>query len=254
MLETTDTCRVSPTGIDPRALLAVVLIYLVVMLSVPLFSLGMLILFAVYLIIAAPLNGTSYLALVRKSLYILPLVLCIGIFNPLYDRTPIAEVAGITITGGWVSFVSLTVRGLMAAQALLLLIESIGFCGMCHAMERIGVPDFMTVQLLFVYRYLGVLLNEALTMRRAREARGFGKKYLSLKDYGRMLGTLFLRTIDRAQRIHQAMLARGFQGRMPRMHTHSERWRMRDTLYLLGWAGVFLLLRIINLSQYLQFV
>lgn len=251
LLAKADTCRMAPTGVDPRAMFCVTLIYLIVMLSVPLYSLGMLILFTLFLIIAAPLNGTTYLTLVRKSLYVLPLVICLGIFNPIYDRTPVAHLGGVTITGGWISFASLTIRGLMAAQALLLLIESIGFCGMCHAMQRLGVPGVLTVQLQFVYRYLGVLLREALTMRRAREARGYGRSRLPLRDYGRMLGTLFLRTIDRAQRIHQAMLARGFDGRMPSLHTHCERWRLRDTTYLLSWTLLFLLLRYVNFSQYL---
>ena len=74
--------------IDPRALLLVTVVYLVAMLSVPLQRTDMIIWFAAYPIISAPLTHIAYERLFRNSLNVLPLLIFIGIFKPIYHRIP----------------------------------------------------------------------------------------------------------------------------------------------------------------------
>jgi cobalt/nickel transport system permease protein len=64
-----------------------------------------------------------------------------------------------------------------------------------------------------MYRYLGVLIEEFNTMRRAATARNLmsSKRWQRLV-VGNMMGSLFLRTYDRGDRVYQAMLARGYTG------------------------------------------
>ena len=50
---------------------------------------------------------------------------------------------------------------------------------------------------------------------RARDMRSFGKRGTGLRVFVRLIGILFLRTVDRAERIYYAMLSRGFQGDIP---------------------------------------
>ena len=50
---------------------------------------------------------------------------------------------------------------------------------------------------------------------RAREMRSFGSRGTGMKVFVRLIGILFLRTMDRAERIYYAMLSRGFQGDIP---------------------------------------
>src|SRR5674476_1193656 len=71
----------------------------------------------------------------------------------------------------------------------------------------------LAVQLLFLYRYIFVLTEESGRASQARELRSCGKKGLGIKSFGPMTGHLLLRTWGRAERIHTAMLARGFSGK-----------------------------------------
>lgn len=233
---------------DARAMLLVTLGYLIAVLSVPVDRFVALVWFAIYPIVAGQLLCDGYGKVALKSLYILPLVLLIGGFNPLLDTGPVTVAPGITIRHGWITFSSVTVRGLLSFQSLLILIRVCGFVGMTRAMERLGMPRVICTQLLMVYRYLTVLLQEALSMRRAREARGFGAKSLPLKDWGTFMGQLFLRTMARSERINRAMLSRGFSGTIPDYAPRAP-WRLADTAWTAGWCVLLVALRFIDMSS-----
>ncbi len=76
------------------------------------------------------------------------------------------------------------------------------------------MPQVIVMQLGFLYRYLFVLMDEAMRVRRARDFRGAALAPLGrrLAAAGGVIGTLFVRTLDRSQRIHLAMAARGYRG------------------------------------------
>ena len=107
------------------------------------------------------------------------------------------------------------------------------------------MPKVFTVQLLFLHRYLFVLAGEAVRMSAARYLRAGDRPRLGLAVYASLLGQLLLRAFDRARRIHQAMLCRGFAGdiRMSR----PLRIGRREILFTLGWTAFFLVLRLVNL-------
>lgn len=237
-----------PDVLDARSLLAVTLLYLVAVLSVPVYQPQMLVWMAAYPILMAPALQTTYGSVFAKSLFVLPVVLLIGAFNPIIDRHVAFHAMGMDISRGWLSFLSIVLRGFLAAQALLLLIHAVGFNQMCHAMSRLGVPSVLATQLLMVYRYMGVLIDEALGMHRARQARGYGRRSYPLKMWGVFIGQLLLRTLERSRRIHRAMVARGFCGTMPL--SSPGRWTWRDTLLVVGCAAAFAAMRFINLSQW----
>ena len=146
---------------DARSKLLVTVVFLVTMLSVPLCRLPELLLFFVFPIVACAMGGLSYGTIFRRSLVVLPFVVFIGVFNLFYDREPVFRIGTLAVTAGWVSFLSIVLRGLLSVQALLVLIGSTGYYGLCRSMQRLGVPAVFTTQLLFVYRYLYVLIEEA---------------------------------------------------------------------------------------------
>jgi cobalt/nickel transport system permease protein len=80
------------------------------------------------------------------------------------------------------------------------------------ALERLGMPKIFAIQLLMLYRYIFVLIAEGQRMYRARAIRSFQKNRMEMRTFSFLVGQLLLRTIDRGQRIHQAMLCRGFDG------------------------------------------
>lgn len=234
--------------VDPRASVIVTLIFLGVMLSVPVTHIDMLLWFTLYPIIAAPLYGKTYTSVFLQSLIVLPIVVLIGIFNPLLDKTEVVIAWGVRITNGWLMFIGIVLRGLLSMQALLILIRSMGYIGLVRSLGRLGVPRFLTTQLLMVFRYIRVVIEEGLSMKAARDSRSFGRKRLSIRLWGVLIGQLFLRSVDRAERVHRAMLARGFSGDIPFYSTESQSWGSGSTLYIVGWTLIFVFLRLFNLS------
>jgi cobalt/nickel transport system permease protein len=82
--------------------------------------------------------------------------------------------------------------------------------------ERLGAPRQLTAIAGFALRYLQVLLDELRRMRLARAQRGDEARWLwQAQSLGRTLGVLAVRTFERGERVHAAMLARGYDGRLP---------------------------------------
>jgi cobalt/nickel transport system permease protein len=189
----------------------------------------------------------SYIA--KKLLIASPFVLSVALFNPVLDRSPALDVGLFIVPGGVLSFASIMVKYVLTVSAGLALIACTGVDAICSALARMGVPSAFTIQLLFLYRYIFVLGQEAVRMVRARALRSFGNRGLGMSTYTGMIGHLLLRTMDRAQRIHLAMLCRGFDGEIH--HTPSPKIRLSDLLYFLGWSGLFMLLRFCNLPAWL---
>jgi cobalt/nickel transport system permease protein len=145
-----------------------------------------------------------------RSLVVLPFVLFVGIFNPLFERDAAFTLFGVPITYGWVTFISLTVRGLLAAQSVVLLLLTVGFSGVCRSLRSFGVPSLFVGQLMMLHRSLFTLLSEAVNMSRAVAARGFGRSSYPLRLWVTFVSQLLLRSFDRAERVVRAMRARGF--------------------------------------------
>lgn len=190
-----------------EAILLFTLLYFILLLAVPLEKVQWLIWFGIYPIIFSGIAGISYGRILLQSLIALPFVAAVGIFNPILDTRPAFHVGSAVVSIGWITFTSIILRGLFSVQSVLVLINAYGFNGILRGMERLKAPRLLTRQLGMVYRYLRVLMEESLSMRRARESRGMGKK-IPLRMWGPFVGQLFIRTYDRASRIQQAIDSR----------------------------------------------
>jgi len=232
--------------LDPRAKLITTLVYIVTVMSFGRYDLSGVIPFLLYPILIVTIGNLPLIYLVKRMGIVLPFILFIGIFNPILDKSIAVTFGSYTISGGWISFLSILIRAVLTIFAALTLIATTGFYEICIALERIGVPNLFAAQLLFVYRYLFVLIGEASRMVRARSLRSFSKKGQGLNTWGALIGSLMLRTIDRARRIYLAMSSRGFDGEIrlaKRYHI-----RLRDMVFVYGWTGLFIIMRKYNIS------
>ncbi len=85
-----------------------------------------------------------------------------------------------------------------------------------RGMERLHVPGALTQIATFMVRYLEVVAAEVSRQRSAMLARGYDPRWLwQAKAIGASAGTLFVRSYERGERVHAAMLARGYAGGMP---------------------------------------
>ena len=201
--------------LDPRAKVIATMLFLLTVISFPKYEIAALAPFFLFPVIIMTIGEIPVRFIIGKILLVSPFAIFIGIFNPLLDTGTFAVIPGVFISAGWISFGSILLKYTLTVSAALLLIATTSFPGVCHALRRLGFPALFVSQLLFLYRYLFVLMEEAMRIIRARDMRSFGTRGTGMKVFVRLIGVLFLRTVDRAERVYYAMLSRGFQGDIP---------------------------------------
>lgn len=127
--------------------------------------------------------------------------------------------------------------------ALAALLATMDASELGHALWRLRAPSKLTHLFLFTVRYVDVLHREFLRLRAAMTARAFHVRCSrhTLRTLGYLVGMLLVRAFDRSQRVHEAMLCRGFAGKFPVMTAY--RMGSRDVVFALCWglAAVLLL-------------
>ncbi|ROT31753.1 cobalt ECF transporter T component CbiQ [Micromonospora sp. HM5-17] len=107
-------------------------------------------------------------------------------------------------------------KGTLGVLASLLLAATTTMRDLLLGLDRLRCPQIVTQIATFMLRYLDVLVGEARRMRIARISRGDDPRFLwQLRGFAAGVGALFLRAFERGERVYLAMVARGYQGRMP---------------------------------------
>jgi cobalt/nickel transport system permease protein len=150
-----------------------------------------------------------------------------------------AVFAGISIlTGNTEQGLTLVGKSYLSALAVLLVVASTPLPSLLTGFARLGVPAILVTIIQFLYRYLFVITDEARRMWLAAQLRGSALSKTSRKERmisaGGTLAVLFGRSLEKAEGIHMAMLARGFTGVMPGYETG--RAGARDILFVLSAA------------------
>jgi cobalt/nickel transport system permease protein len=235
--------------LDGRAKVLTTLVFIITVMSFNRYEFSALLPFFVFPLFTASRANLPAVYLIRRIVLIIPFAILVGLFNPLLDRQVMLRLGTIAISGGWISCASIMARAILTVSAALILISVTGFTAVCQALNRMGCPRTFTTQLLFLHRYLFVLIEEARQISRARDIRSFGRRGLGIRNSGAMLGNLLLRTWERAERIHLAMLARGFNGEFRNRKTTE--FGINELLFLLGWTALFAVFRTWNISRLL---
>jgi len=228
--------------LDPRAKVVATLAFIITVISYSKYEVFALAPFFLFPVLLVSLGDIPVLVLVKKVLIVSPFAVFIGMFNPLFDPATVL-VFGREISAGWVSYFSILVKFTLTISAALLLIATTSFPGVCRALRRFGLPALFVSQLLFLYRYLFVLLEEAMRIVRARDMRSFGQRGLDARTAVRIIGMLFLRTVERAERIYSAMLSRGFAGDIRTLDRHT--FRGVDLAFMTATIAILAVLRLV---------
>lgn len=110
---------------------------------------------------------------------------------------------------------AITIKSNAIFLCLIALIATMPAATVGYAMQGLGFPVKVVTILLLSYRYIFVIEQEYMRLVRAIKARGFdaGNNLHTYKTYAYLVGMLFVRSWDRAERVHRAMICRGFDGR-----------------------------------------
>lgn len=212
------------------------------------YSLSAMLPLLLYPVLICLLGELPFRPILMRMLPVLPLVGLVGILNPWLDPSRIS-LGAWSISAGWISLLCLLVKCMISVTAALIMVCLIGMEGLGAALTMLRIPPLIVTLLLFTYRYIHLLAEEAGRMVLAYRLRAPGQRGIHPRQWGPMLGQWLLRTLHRAQRIHQAMLCRGFSGTMPHMRTR--RLRSADIVYGLGWIGFFVLVRTVHLPNFM---
>jgi len=154
--------------------------------------------------------------LLVRLLVVAPFLLA-ALLLPVVASGPRIEVLGLSLAqaGLWGGF-GMASRAVLGAAAALLLIATTEVSDLLRGLERLRVPPLLTQIAALMVRYLEVIVGEVTRQRRAMTARGYDPRWLwQLRPLTAGLGVLFVRSYERGERVHAAMRARGFTGRLP---------------------------------------
>ncbi|MBW4578894.1 MAG: cobalt ECF transporter T component CbiQ [Tildeniella nuda ZEHNDER 1965/U140] len=121
----------------------------------------------------------------------------------------------ITTEGLWV-LGSVATKALLSLLVANLLVLTTSVPELLHALTVLRMPPLLVAILASMYRYVAVLVGEFQSMQRAALSRNLmGNQRWQRLVIGNMFGSLFIRTLERGERVHQAMLSRGYEGLPP---------------------------------------
>jgi cobalt ABC transporter, permease protein CbiQ len=147
----------------------------------------------------AVMSNIPKLFLLKRLLFLEPFVAGVAILALFHEN-------------GGIVFATIVIRSTLSLVTILLLTNTTPFAEMLQVLKKYHVsPTFITI-LALLYRYLFVLVDEMERMQRARLSRSFGKNNLRVwKMLSIVIGQLFIRSSERAERIYAAMCARGWK-------------------------------------------
>ena len=238
--------------LDPRTKFIITLVFILAVISTPPTRWQV---FALYLFLMATLIFVSRVPIfhvLKRSLVIIPFVLMVAIFIPFFKEGEVVGSYNI-----WLWQVSVTYSGLqvlwnilakawLSILSLILLTSTTKMTNLLNGLEQLGMPKVMVMILSFMYRYIFVVVDEVMRMKQARDSRSFGGSRLwQLRTIGNMIGTLFIRSYERGERVYAAMLARGFDGQTRTLDRLN--FRQADAYFGISFSLILILTSVVNL-------
>ncbi|WP_436500588.1 cobalt ECF transporter T component CbiQ [Actinokineospora sp. HUAS TT18] len=175
------------------------------------FGLYFLVLSAVWVAARIPPGWLAARALIETPFVVLALVL------PFVASGQTVDVFGIALSepgllAGW----NILAKGTLGVLTSLTLAATTSPRELILGLQRLRVPAMVITIATLMLRYLDVIAAEARRMRTARISRGHDPRFLwQLGATARGIGTLFIRSYERGERVHLAMVSRGWSGTLP---------------------------------------
>ncbi|MGP3971616.1 cobalt ECF transporter T component CbiQ [Streptomyces sp. 6N223] len=173
-------------------------------------------LYAALLAVVAAAARVPPAFLARRMLIEVPF-LAFALLLPFVAEDPRTTVLSLSLSesGLWGAW-NILAKGTLGVAASLLLAATTEIRDLLLGLRRLRLPQLLVQIAAFMVRYADVITGELRRMRIARESRGFtarGPRHWGV--LAKTAGALFIRTYERGERVHLAMLSRGYAGTMP---------------------------------------
>ena len=232
-------------NIHPLGKLLVCVIYILTVASFNKYDLSGMIMMAVFPAFGFIAGELSFKEGIYRMRLILPLVLFVGVFNPFFDRQVVSEIAlfpGLKITGGMISMLTLMLKGFYSILSAYILIATTSIEQICYALRLMHIPRIIVIVILLIYRYFGLMGNEADRITTAYMLRAPKQKGINYRAWGTLVGQWLLRSMDRAGNVYESMMLRGFKGDFS---VQKKSPKIFDHAYTLIWIIAFIVIRFI---------
>ncbi|MBE0426110.1 MAG: cobalt ECF transporter T component CbiQ [Nitrospirae bacterium] len=164
-------------------------------------------------------TGISIKKLLSRLVVVNAFVLLLWIFLPFsYSGTEVFQIGHLKATReGFLQVLSITLKTNAIVIATIAILGTSEVFSLAHALVHLKVPDKLVYLFFFFYRYISVLHEEYIRLKRTMTIRAFKARTSihTYKTYAYLIGMLIVRSYDRSQRIYKAMLCRGFKGKFP---------------------------------------
>ena len=220
--------------LDPRAKIIGLIGLVVVSVSLPAgawYAFGALAAILVGLVVVARLSPRHVL---RRMTIEIPFLVAAAI---LPFTAPDGVVLGLTVGAK----VTIGVLGMV------ILSSTTPFPRLLRGFELLRTPRLIVVIVSFMWRYLHVLGEQVSNMQTARAARGYSARYFwqAAGSTGSLVAALFVRSLDRGERVYLAMTSRGYDGSMPETAVERLTLRASDVTFLVALAATLALIRVL---------
>jgi cobalt/nickel transport system permease protein len=175
--------------------------------------------YAGYLAVVALVLGVSKVPptyVLKRMVVEVPFVV-FALLLPFVAQGPRTELLGLSVSEhGLLAAWALLAKGTLGVLASLTLAATTEPQELLAGLERLHLPNLLVQIMGFMVRYLDVVTTEMHRMRIARESRGFtARNPRHWPVLARSAGALFIRSYERGERVHLAMLSRGYTGKLP---------------------------------------
>lgn len=175
--------------------------------------------FAGYALLLVLVTGVARLpvaTLARRLVVEVPFV-AFAVLLPFVSRGQRIDVFGLAVSlpGLWAAW-NVLAKASLGVLTSLIVAASTDVRGLVSGLDRLRMPTLIVQIIMFMLRYTDVVTDEMRRMHLARVSRGFvSRDVRHLPVLARSLSALFIRSYERGERVHLAMLSRGYTGRMP---------------------------------------
>jgi cobalt/nickel transport system permease protein len=186
--------------------------------------------YTVSVVAVARIAGVPLSFVARRLVIELPF-LAFAFFLPIIGGGERVDVLGVSLSvdGLWAAW-NILVKGTLGVTASVVLAATTDVSDLLHGLERLHIPRQITAIAGFMIRYGVVITDEMHRMRVARESRGYDPRWLwQARAIAASAATLFIRSFERGERVHLAMVSRGYTGTFPVLEeadANSAQWKV----------------------------
>jgi len=204
--------------LDPRVRICLFLLLILAAITTPPGSFLHLIELAALLGVLTALSRIPIGFIAKRALMLSPFLLMVVLMAPFLEVKSITtqldlKVAQLSVSTRALMVTAVAVKSLISMVSVILLINSGRFTEFLKALQKLRMPSILVSILIFMYRYIFIIVDQFQRMLSARKSRTFSNNYKQrYRGLPQLIGMGFIRSSERGERVYAAMLARGFDG------------------------------------------